>query len=413
MESDIKVEAKTFFEQKVIPLVDTFRQLQETDGSVIREKERAKDLLKRLSQVVRVACALTQAPPTYAESFQADCEQWLSKGLDKAPEFDLTLKAYRAPEPDALTFFIAPLKLTNGLSPRGVFLECFVASHEEPLILRDLDRIFHKQTYPFLERQSCRLLTGSYGWLKGNCYVFFPENVATAQKITSQAFALSFSNKFRPIFLGVTLPRARTVFGVQQWRSEQLSPADCYQVHTMWSYLHDHFHQQGPRPLNENLQVKMNFFAGVLEEIKVDSQSVAACYEHSIPFSREISEFILGERLLRYPYHPDATSNFDAGAGLVLFQWLLQQGQGLRETGQDLELHIEECPESMKHLAEKIEALEVTPDDAEYRRRAKDFVRMFLDEGVNGARFSIPGTYSYRVSNKSVPDVPPDFTYSL
>lgn len=413
MVPDIMIEAKTFIEQEVIPLVNAFRSLQETNGSITGESETAKALLKRLTRVVRTTYRLVNAPEHCTDAFQADVEQWLARGLDTVPQFDLSLESYSTPRPGTLTFFVAPLMLTNGLSPRGAFLECFLAYREEPLILSDLDRIFHKQTYPLLKRQSCRLLAGSDGWLKGNCYVFFPENVATSQKVSSQAFALSFSNKFRPIFLAITLPRARTVFGTQEWRSEQLSAADFYQVHTMWSYLHDYFHQCGPRPLDENLQVKMNFFAGTLEEIKVDSQAVAACYEKNIPFGREISEFIIGERVLRYPYHPNATSNFDAAAGLVLFKWLLQQERGLHETSQGLNIEIVECPEVMALLAEKIEVLEITSDDAEYRRLAREFVRTFLDEGVNGARFSIPGSYLRWVYNRPAPTRVPDFVGSL
>ena len=48
---------------------------------------------------------------------------------------------------------------------------------------------------------------------------------------------------------------------------------------------------------------------------------------------------------------------------------------------------------SMAILAEKIEALEYTTDNAEYRRQAKSFVRTLLPEGPNGERFMIPERY--------------------
>src|SRR5207253_1071963 len=121
-----------------------------------------------------------------------------------------------------------------------------------------------------------------------------------------------------------------------------------------------------------------------------------------IPFGREISEFIIGERLLRYPCQPDATSNFDSGAGLVLFEWLLQQKSGLYEKNNGLVIDVDECAKGMSSLAREIEVLETTPDDAEYRRLAKGFVRTLLAEGTNGGRFTVPDSYVRLVLSKPI-----------
>lgn len=387
------VEPEAYVVSEVVPLTNALRALQDTDGCIMGDTARAGELLERLRIVVSRAYTLVEAPDMLAASFNADVDRWLSRGLSTPPVFDHTLQNYCFPQAGALTFFIAPLKLPNGPTPSQTRLECFLARRQEPEELEELNRIFYQQPDKPLQRQSCRLLTGSEGWMEGNCYVFFPENVSTLEKTTSQHFALSFSNKFERIFRTETLPRASTVFQPQVWFASRLSSSDFYRVHCMWSYLHDHFHQCGPRPLDKHLRVKMNFFVGLLEEIKVDSQAVAACYEKSLPFGREITEFIIGERLLRYPNQPRATSNFDAGSGMLLFEWLFKQGDGLYQQGHSLVIDIDACVASMAQLAEEIEAIELNEDDMHYKSQAKAFVRKFLPANQNGERFAIPSNY--------------------
>ena len=45
----------------------------------------------------------------------------------------------------------------------------------------------------------------------------------------------------------------------------------------------------------------MNFFAGILEEVKVDCQAILTLWERQYDGWEEIIEFVLYERLLRYP----------------------------------------------------------------------------------------------------------------
>lgn len=377
----------------VVPLVHAFRELQDTSGKVVGNLQTAETLLNNLRQPVRTTYRMAGIPATCADAFEADLDSWLERGLDSAPQFDQSLASYVPPGQGATTFFIAPLLATNGPAPRGAFLECFLAIHEEPPELAQVTtHMFHPDS-----KSTCsagRILTGSKGLVSGNCIVFFPENVATARKVESQSFSFFFLNKFQRIFLAKTLPRARQMFADQSWASEKLTPQQCYSARAIWCYVHDYFHQCGPRPFDSNLQVKMNFFVGLLEETKVDCQAAVTAYNHKVPFGREIVEFILLERLLRYPNQPDSTRNFDAGCGLFLFEWLLQEGYGLHETTGGVQIDIDGCVAGMAVLAEKIEALEYTTDNAEYRRLAKNFVRTLLPEGTDGARFAIPERYS-------------------
>lgn len=386
-------ETVAYVTNTVVPLVHAFRELQDTSGKVVSDLKTAQTVLKCLRQPVRTAYCMAGAPSACADAFEADIDSWLERGLDSAPQFDQSLANYVIPGQGETTFFIAPFLATNGPAPRGAFLECFLAFHEEP---PELIQVAACMSHPE-SKSVCsagRLLAGSKGIMTGNCLVFFPENVATASKVESQAFSFFFLNKFQRIFLSETLPRARCLFADQSWASENLTPEQCYSARAIWCYVHDYFHQCGPRPFDSNLQVKMNFFAGLLEETKVDCQAAVTAYNHKVPFGREIVEFILLERLLRYPNQPEASKNFDAGCGLFLSEWLLQEGYGLYEVEDGVKIDIDACVVGMAVLAEKIEALEFTTDNAEYRRLAKNFVRTLLPEGTDGARFVIPERYT-------------------
>lgn len=386
-------ETIAYVTETVIPLVDAFHELQETSGRLVGNLETGKALLNSLRSPVRIAYSMVGAPVSCADAFDADVDAWLDRGLDSVPQFDQSLANYILPDQGQLTFFIAPLRATNGPAPCGAFLECFLALREEPEELKQVIATIGKSN----SRGACsasRIFAGSKGLIAGNCIVFFPENVATAIKVESQAFALFFLNKFQPIFRAETLPRARRLFGDQSWASENLTPEKCYSARAIWCYVHDYFHQCGPRPFDSNLQVKMNFFVGLLEETKVDCQTALAAYQKRIPFGREIVEFILLERLLRYPSQPDATTNFDAGCGIFLFEWLMQEGYGLTEKENGVQIDIDGCITGMAVLAERIEAIETTLDNAEYRRLARNFVRTILPEGIDKARFAIPKRYA-------------------
>ncbi|HET8839928.1 MAG TPA: DUF6421 family protein, partial [Ktedonobacteraceae bacterium] len=354
--------------------------------------ETARILLNGLRLPVRTAYRMTHEPETYADAFEADIDSWLERGLDSAPQFDQSLAVYKPAEQGKFTFFIAPFLATNGPTPRGAFLECFLALRYEPEeLLQVMEYMYHADAKSVCS--SVRLMAGSKGVMSGNCIVFFPENVATARKIESQSFSLFFLNKFQRILLEETLPRARQMFPDQTWASESLDPEKCYAARSIWCYTHDYFHQCGPRPFDSNIQVKMNFFVGLLEETKVDCQAALAGYRNHVPFGREIVEFILLERLLRYPNQPDAPTNFDAGCGIFLFEWLLQEGYGLYEVGDRVHIDVDDCAAGMAVLADRIEAIEYTTDNAEYRSLAKSFVRTLLPEGINKARFSVPERY--------------------
>lgn len=385
-------ELTAFVTDAVVPHVNALRALQDPSGRLVGDLDIASSLLNSLRAPVREAYTMAGAPTTCADAFEADLDLWLARGLNSIPQFDHTVVSFVPPSQHMPTFFIGPLVTPNGLVPRGSFLECFLAYREEP---EELHQVSIQMPHPKNSCQSTRLLTASSGLLTGNCIVFFPENVATAEKVKSQTFALFFFNKFQHIYLVETMSRVRQLFGEREWASAQMLPADCYRARCLWGYLHDYFHHCGPRPLDTHLQVKMNFFVGLLEELKVDCQSAVVAHKGDVPFGQQIVEFIVFERLLRYTGQPNATTNFDAGTGFFLFEWLLQNGYGLRAMENGLDIDLDGCVDGMSRLARDIEAIEAAAtDETSYRCLAKDFVRAILPEGPDKARFSIPSGFA-------------------
>lgn len=393
-------EITAFINIEIIPYINDFRTLQDETGRVVLHKRKGEDILRFLQSSVERAYKLVGASLNSITAFNQDVDLWIHRGLNTPPEFDRSLAAYIPPEQNHVTFFIAPLTLTNGPSPRGAFLECFAAYRDEPQEVNELSTLLSS---PLNICQSYRLLAASKGLISGNCLVVFPENVSTAMKVTGQSFAFSFSSKFQSIFTKETLPKASFAFSQQNWASHYLSSNDYYTAHCMWSYLHDYFHQQGPRPLHTNFSIKMKFFTGILEEIKVDTQTILYVYRNKCVFYREICEFILLERLLRYPCQAGINTNFDAGAGLLLFAWLLQEKSGLYLTQGSFEINIDECVDRLAGLVEKIESIEQIQDDKEYRSHAKSFVRMYLPAQENDTRFAIPISYQKLMETINIP----------
>jgi hypothetical protein len=382
---------------EVLPRVAAFRALQRPDGTVAGPTGTASDLLDRLVPAVRRAAELTGVAGI-GEAFALDTRDWQARGLDQPPAYDRSLRVYRPPAGDGLTFFAAPLVATNGPAPRGHFMECFLAHREEPDECRRLER---SHPHPKNKCQSMRMVRASRGFEEGNCIVFFPENVASSSKVEHQDYALFFFNKFQDIYLTLTMPVVERIFGEHdlvtgedRWRSAAMEASDCYRARCVWGYLHDYFHHIGPRPLDENLRVKLNWFVGVLEEIKVDCQTMLACLEPDVPFGTEVFEFALFERMLRYPQQPDWATNFDAGTGVLLFEWLRRQGALALDGGPRLRFDRASLTGALTGLIERIVELEREPDDAAYRARAKEFVRGMLPAPPEaGPRFTMPEGY--------------------
>ena len=88
-------EVVAYVTETVIPLVDAFRELQDTSGRLIDDLAAGERLLTRLRLPVRTVYSMIDAPVACADAFDADVDAWLERGLDSVPQFDRSLAKRR------------------------------------------------------------------------------------------------------------------------------------------------------------------------------------------------------------------------------------------------------------------------------------------------------------------------------
>lgn len=379
-----------YFEQEIIPYTTIIKAHQSKDGSIIGDKFFIEKTLYQLNEKLSYIYKATNNE-LMAKAFEQDIQNWIKSGLEFKPDFINTLENLKAPNNKELVMFVGPVKCPNGPKPTGYFFEAIFAQRYEPQLLNEIEKLL---PHPGSGCQSTKLITGSNGVIEGNCIVFFPENISTKEKINNQSFAVFFFNKFQKIWMNETIQRANVLIDQSNWVSTTLTAEECYTVRSIWGYLHDYFHHKGPRPLNENLQSKMNFHSGILEEIKVDCESILTLDKYSLPYKNELLEFVILERLIRYPGQPDALTNFDAGTGYFLFEWLIENGNSLKiNKSENLEINFELMLEDITKLVEEIKTMEKIDDDEVYKKSSKALVMKYLPSGKEGNRFSTPTRY--------------------
>ncbi|MFD8634929.1 DUF6421 family protein [Streptomyces sp. NPDC059533] len=387
--AELLVEAD-LLTRTLVPLVNRFRARQQDDGTVTDATAADADLLGRIRDTA-AAWYRRNGLGDQADALVADVDAWLAAGLGSRPHFARSRDALRVPADGEPVFFLAPVQTTNSAPPVGKRLDCFLALRKEPDALAQMAGDF---PHPKNNCQALVLITGSEGFAHGACLVVFPENVAAHDKVTEQPYAMFFFGKMRKIHETYALPAAAAVLTPESLprASTGLAADVCYEARAIWGYLHDSMHYQGLWPFDENISLKMNWFVGLLEEIKVDAMTVLACADSGlVPFADEQIDMILLERVFRYPQADDATRNFDSGTGVFLYSWFREHGAliGSPEDGGLLRLDRARALEALRTYVttmEKLEA-EVTTDD-EYRSRAKEMVRRYLPEGEPGQRYA-------------------------
>ncbi|MEV6318887.1 DUF6421 family protein [Streptomyces sp. NPDC051776] len=374
----------------VIPLVNRFRARQNDDGTITDPVDADHVLLRRIREEA-AAWYRRHELDGQAQALDADVEGWLAAGLETRPDFARSRDAVTAPADGEPVFFLAPLQSTNSAPPVGKRLDCFFALRKEPNALPRLAEAF---PHPKNNCQALVLITGSAGLAQGACLVFFPENVAAHDKVTEQPYAMFFFNKMRKIHETYAVPAAAAVLTPESLprASSGLAADVCYEARAIWGYLHDSMHYQGLWPFDEHISLKMNWFVGLLEEIKVDAKTVLVCADNKIvPFSDEQIDMILLERIFRYPQADDATRNFDSGTGVFLYSWFREHGAltGSSADGSLLNLDRAKALDALRDYVTAVEKLEaeVTTAD-EYRAAAKTLVRRYLPAGGPKQRYA-------------------------
>jgi len=385
---------------KLVPMINEFQRYQCNTGAVINELPRAEKLL---DEIISVSSSILKdlSQENYATHLIADLNEWKKRGLNKEPFFDNSLANFVVPKDGETTFCLAAITTPNSGHQKGYWLECFLVHRKEPAVVKEIEA---EIPHPKNVSQTVCLLSSSFGFSTGRCLVFFPENVKTKEKITNQSFALFFFDKFHKIYTQDTICRAENIFNLKEICSKEIDEESCYAARTVWGYLHDYYHHCGTRPFDRNIHVKMNFWAGILEEIKVDCKTIMTLQERKYPWWQEITEFILFERLARYPAQHDATRNFDSATGVFLFTWLKRNNFSFSyDTAPDKPvLNLNECLKGIRILVNEIEELEIIEDDAAFKKAVEYYVKNILTPGTDGQKYNIPEDYTVHSKNMGI-----------
>ncbi|MFJ9691487.1 DUF6421 family protein [Kitasatospora sp. NPDC101183] len=360
------------FERRIVPLVDRIRGYQVAD-----QPEELRNLVEELHAELRRLDGSGLMTNRQIEATVADLTEWARTDFTEPPRFDATRDTVPAPRDREAAAYVGPVTLPNS-DRRGAALEAFTVVRQDPDCTAELQRTY---PHPKAVFQSTRLLSASQGLREGNCVVFFPENIPAAKRCVDQGFAWFFFNRHVRIYadtLGIVsrLCGPGSPFtGEQRLVSEGVDPETVYQARCIWGYLHDYFHHTGPRPLDQHLSLKTTWRPGLLEELKVDLKTAVACAEEQVPYGDIVFEYVVLERLFRYPAQPDPLRNFDSGTGFALGTWLSEQGlfrvdgQGRRRLGSKAEIVA-----SARELIALVEEIETREEDEDYRAGAEDFL---------------------------------------
>lgn len=315
-------ELITYFKMNLEPLSENLKLLQNSDGSIEIDKiYEAEKILFDIKKPLYFLCDRTNSLGIY-NAIIGDMEIWIKDGLNTPPYFNNVRESYKSIENSNVSFFWGPTIMANAGKKRGHYFEGFLIYREEPV---ECFSLYKKYPHPKNICQSCHLLAGTSGFETGNCLVFFPENIKATNKIEQQKYAVFFFNKFFHIYNRITIPTVISLIKSPVLKSAHLNSRQMYVARCIWGYLHDYFHHCGSKPFDENVYLKTRWAVGVLEEIKVDMQTLQTCLSDDIPYGQEVAELIIYERLFRYPQEPDFSRNFDSATGFFLLSWLEQK----------------------------------------------------------------------------------------
>lgn len=308
--------------------------------------------------------------------------------------FDNSVMALKKVENLSKFFFWGPLRLANGLR-QGWKFETFLSIREEPME-KEFDIMYKAYSHPKNICQSSKLLIGSKGVELGNNIVFFPENVKSNVKFKKQSCAVFFFDKFYDIYNTITLPLIDKIgLGDLASSSRNIDRNVTYNARCVWGYLHDYYHHQGVLPFDEHIQLKTNWYVGVLEEIKVDAQTLLALsMDFTLPYRKVTFEFVLLDRVFRYTQEVNIYRNFDSATSFFIIQYLLNHDVILIKNGK-LGINLPKMIEELKVLVKEIQDIEgkFNNDEVTFKDQCKKYFFKTLDTPI------IPGNY-YAISSQ-------------
>ena len=98
------------------------------------------------------------------------------------------------------------------------------------------------------------------------------------------------------------------------------------QASAIWVHLHEFHHRKGFLPLPKYLNDKSSRNAAGAEELRVDIWSILSLMSlvPAEPITHIAIQYILAERLIRYPLQAEPQENYDARSSIALFNFLFR-----------------------------------------------------------------------------------------
>lgn len=269
---------------------------------------------------------------------------------------------------------------------------------QTPAVLKD---IFPSQAYPVRIRKSSLALANERVTALFPEDWRFPENKAPTDLDQSQVyfFTCKWVNRFHQYSLPVlrrhladdTFPHLRQAFS----HSDNLGLAE--QLCSDWMCMHEHSHRLGVLPYTFDPErgdlrpFKSGWHAGAFEELRSDVSGICSVLDYKGDFADYrllLAEFILFERLVRYPIQflcirqEGEKLNYDSIASQMLFRFLRRTGHLRVAEGKLALFNWEEGLRNYLHVAQAAEhqALKLAlAGDGEFNMRAgKEYLEEFV-----------------------------------
>jgi len=166
------------------------------------------------------------------------------------------------------------------------------------------------------------------GFLPPTSVAVFGENYVAAP-VQDQHRAYYFVDKFVDRFNRFCRPVIEGMWSPTSFRD--LLDADeetLFCASATWVHLHEHFHRKGFLPIPKFIYEKSTRNAGGAEELRVDLLAINELLKSKTQsrMVRVAHQFILAERLIRYPLQAEPSDNYDARSSVALFAYLYRKG---------------------------------------------------------------------------------------
>jgi hypothetical protein len=156
----------------------------------------------------------------------------------------------------------------------------------------------------------------------------FPENWRFKNKIKleNDDRVFYFNNKFVDRFFKYSIPILSQCTEKNSFSSlRNIDRKKVRELVTLWTWMHEHHHHEGALPLPESLPYKNDRSSAAFEELRVDMGAISNLSKIKWMNNEEkksAMEFILCERLLRYPIQNPPSESYDAIGSQMIFQFL-------------------------------------------------------------------------------------------